>query len=1202
MSKNVGIYIHLILLIKLIILVDIALPNEVIGCGGFIKSQKDIDFSKVEVKLLTKTGALKDKTDCSPSNGYYFLPIYDKGEYLLKISPPPGWSFEPEEVKLNFDGQTDVCSLGKDVNFVFKGFGITGKVALASAGAKGVTVELKSEDGKDTRHTITDANGIFSFTPIIPGKYVVKASHSKWHFEKSEHTVVVESGNTVLADNSLVVSGFDVNGRFDTLGQLGKGVGVALFRNKQMVTSPRCGKQGLGSTSVSHNNPKYEYLTSCYTEVDAAGSYTFKDVRPGQYLLLPVIKENLKLNIKPQFIEIEVAKDTLEVKQEFKISGFSVTGKVLHSPGGSPINGATIKMNGQKVSTTNANGEFILENIASSGLYTIQVESEKLQFVEQQIQLQLTTATIAPIVPSAYEVCGNVMAKKSFKVGITKQESTFHTTVATNADSGLWCTFLPSGKFTVEVLTSDIDRSNGVQFFPVQKTVEVKNQPLNDVVFSQLRATLEGSLKCLADAPQPACSATQVTLHSLDANGQPTGQKQATQAQGGKYTFKNVLPGPYEITIPQSNLCFDSTRVLINVASASETAPQFIQHGYEVNIISSHRAIMKYAHSSATSTDNLKLLAGVNTFCVPISGSYSIKLEGCHLYDEQTLPSTFSTTNTNPIIINAVAHKVGVRVLSPESSVQNLNLLIESATLGKIQIKPTAEAHKVDGKYAFRYETHLKPDESLRITPTSDILLFEPQSKEIIGSNDCVDVAFNFIASKGLIINGKVIPAIKDAKITLSFPNNPELETQTAITTPNGDFKFGPISENLKYKLHGEKESYVFSDFNPSTNSFSIHKLCEIIVKVKDETGKGLGGVLVSLSGSESYRKNLITAEDGSINFHSLSPSQYFLRPMLKEFKFDPNSKMIDLKNGETVEVEMIGKRVAFSLFGAVTSLNGEPFADVNIEATADECSHHQEEATTEKNGKYRIRGLNPGCEYTIRVKDAGTSGNNVDRSIPTTRSVKIASADVQGVNFLAISPITFVDVTLRVTASSNDFYKSLRVIMYRKGAYDSPVYSQRLDTPLNPKSRYNPGIMVFFPRIPLDGKTYVVELKSTLSDKTYTYSVRSEQFVADTPSVYVELDFRPEVKSYEGDLNQNSISALVLVALVAIAFFKQDIAMAFLDFVWSKVNGIAQDIAQKQKTNAKNNQRKVEPINQKEIEQMAEQINNIKKKKTKKI
>lgn len=69
---------------------------------------------------LTKQGSLKDTTDCSPSNGYYFLPVYDKGDYILKISPPPGWSFEPEQINIAFDGQTDACSLGKDVNFVFK--------------------------------------------------------------------------------------------------------------------------------------------------------------------------------------------------------------------------------------------------------------------------------------------------------------------------------------------------------------------------------------------------------------------------------------------------------------------------------------------------------------------------------------------------------------------------------------------------------------------------------------------------------------------------------------------------------------------------------------------------------------------------------------------------------------------------------------------------------------------------------------------------------------------------------------------------------------------------------------------------------------------------------------------------------------------------------------------------------------------------
>lgn len=47
---------------------------------------------------------------------------------MVQVDPPRGWSFEPTEVLLNVDGSTDACSQGQDINFSFKGFGITGKV------------------------------------------------------------------------------------------------------------------------------------------------------------------------------------------------------------------------------------------------------------------------------------------------------------------------------------------------------------------------------------------------------------------------------------------------------------------------------------------------------------------------------------------------------------------------------------------------------------------------------------------------------------------------------------------------------------------------------------------------------------------------------------------------------------------------------------------------------------------------------------------------------------------------------------------------------------------------------------------------------------------------------------------------------------------------------------------------------------------
>ena len=37
---------------------------------------------------------------------------------------------EPTQVNINVDGQTDPCSKNEDINFFFKGFGLSGKVGF----------------------------------------------------------------------------------------------------------------------------------------------------------------------------------------------------------------------------------------------------------------------------------------------------------------------------------------------------------------------------------------------------------------------------------------------------------------------------------------------------------------------------------------------------------------------------------------------------------------------------------------------------------------------------------------------------------------------------------------------------------------------------------------------------------------------------------------------------------------------------------------------------------------------------------------------------------------------------------------------------------------------------------------------------------------------------------------------------------------
>lgn len=63
----------------------IAQAQDVVGCGGYIKSSSDIDLTKIQVGLYTERGTLKDSTDCAPTSGYFFIPVYSNGKYKLKV-------------------------------------------------------------------------------------------------------------------------------------------------------------------------------------------------------------------------------------------------------------------------------------------------------------------------------------------------------------------------------------------------------------------------------------------------------------------------------------------------------------------------------------------------------------------------------------------------------------------------------------------------------------------------------------------------------------------------------------------------------------------------------------------------------------------------------------------------------------------------------------------------------------------------------------------------------------------------------------------------------------------------------------------------------------------------------------------------------------------------------------------------------------
>lgn len=919
-------------------------------------------------------------------------------------------------------------------------------------------------------------------------------------------------------------------------------------------------------------------------------------MNPGNYLIIPRLETGApKVHITPEQIEIEVVKDTLAISDTFEVSGVTVAGRVLLTENGPGVENAKIIINGNHVATTNEKGLYELVNIKPNS-YTIQVEAKDLQFDDHIVRVTLSNPKIQDITVARFKICGQVVSDKIHTVSLTKQGSTYHTEVKSSGENGEFCTFIGAGKYLVEVLTSPEDKKEGIQFFPVRQTIEVSSGQVAGILFSQLRATVRGDIKCLPDAGT-TCDDLAVSLTPGDGDDVQFGEVTVT-AKNGKFLFTNVLPGTYQVSVLKPELCWESSSFQFVVKSSEEQIPLFRQIGYAITVIASHSIHMTYKYKPADPAtpqleEHLELIPGVNSLCVPKHGTYDVKYSGCHTFDENTAKS-ISTSSIVPITVNAEKHKQGIRILSEVSNAYSAVIEKDGEKIDDIRLKE--ESHKVDGYFSYRHDFYLKQGEKIKVIPSSGSMLFKPESKEIVGSNDCVEVAFNFIATKGLVLHGGTTPAIEDAKVVLSFPKNPEMVPLETVTDKKGEFKFGPIDSTIDIELTASKESYVFSEYDKSSNTFKAHKLCEIIVNVKDDQGNALGGVLLSLSGAESYRKNLITDEDGVMKFHSLTPSQYYIRPNLKEYKFEPSSKIIDLKDGDTVQVSIVGKRVAYSVFGVVKSLNGEPFSKVNILANAVEPCEGLEEAQSEFNGNYRIKGLTPGCSYIVKVKIDHTS-NNVDRSIPTQKQVEVGFEDIQDVNFIAMAPINTVDVIVRIVASANDYYRTLKIALYAKNS-DSPIYTEKVPSPLQPKLKINPGIMLYPPKLPLNNQQYYFEVTTTLSDKQYKYTLPPIEFTTNQSNFFFEIPFNPQIITGDNEINSNSLPALFLIALVGFVFFKQELALEILETVWLKVSNLVKDLFDKSKR-----QEVRHAIVDEDIDQLANSINSIKnKKKSKKI
>lgn len=152
---------------------------------------------------------------------------------------------------------------------------------------------------------------------------------------------------------------------------------------------------------------------------------------------------------------------------------------------------------------------------------------------------------------------------------------------------------------------------------------------------------------------------------------------------------------------------------------------------------------MKYTLDAAKPSESISkeisLAPGINSFCVDKFGQYNLKFSGCHTYDSTTTKS-FKTGIEHPMAVNAVKHRNGVRIVSDTRTTFKVLSEQENGEKHVITFAEAVDEQHGANQFVYRYNFDLKQNEKLTLTPQGETVLFAPQSKEISGAADCIEV------------------------------------------------------------------------------------------------------------------------------------------------------------------------------------------------------------------------------------------------------------------------------------------------------------------------------------------------------------------------------------------------------------------------------------------------------------------------------
>lgn len=1158
-----------------------AATETIHGCGGFVEASPDLakarkpsdpklDYSHITVELQTLDGLVKDKVQCAP-NGYYFLPVYDKGTFSLHVKGPPGWSWSPHHVSVVADHNG--CNNNEDINFLYTGFSLTGKVvgtvggpscaAHTGNGPSDVTVSLKPvthlQDPDRSVSVSTSHSGVFKFVNLIPGIYQLHADHPKLNVQmKGDPHVELGFGNVNIGE-FFFVPGYNVEGSVVSQGNPVLGVHVYLFSDD--VTEVPCA-QGAGSLPSSGQ-------ALCHVISDANGKFIFSSLPCGKYKLVPFYRgENTVFDVSPASIEVDIGHNNMFLAEPFKVTGFSVGGRVVDSQGDG-VEGVEILINDLLKAVTDVNGFYKLDQVTSSQ-YTVKAQKPHYRFSTLDNFMVLPNiASLPEIVASDYDLCGSIMVDSSThpgkrQVALTHGPATVKAQTKWVDEQGSFCFEVPPGEYRLSPITSPAERLSGLVFSPEYIDVLV-SKPIFDVILTQAQVRVSGFVTCIGKCDSKVSISLAPFVPGTKSMDLSRMQKTSLGSDMNTFVFDKVLPGKYQLNIRHAPLvqvpglsddwCWEESSFEQDVGTTDLTNVQFTQKGYWMSMHSTHSAEASISQPNGDAL-SIQVEKGWHQVCLEQSGIHKLHiLKSCTSFG--LFPFEFDTSNPAPLQL--VGQKF---ILSGKLIIQGAADMDEQLA-GAIVVLVWRDdgsfadsnnrlrlANDADGSHILEYDHWAGIGDKLTFIPRdvrginghtqSDIglpstkqFLFYPKENHVhVELDGCQPPIPVFVGRPGLYFEGSVTPPLEGVSISVVVDGDSidgSLKkgdvAKTLLTEKDGSYVAGPLYDDVKYVVEAAKDGYHCKSLD--SHSFACQKLGQIVVSIVPGEGAEdqLPSILLSLSGDGGFRRNAIASSGEAFVFEGLFPGNFFLRPLLKEYSFSPASLAIDLESGSVVELSFSAYRISFSVHGTVMSLTRRPEEGISLEARS-ESKGYYEETITDSEGRYRLRGLLPDTAYTVKVvlKDTKEGVSKIERASPSSYTLQVGANDTTAVDFVVFHQPHMTIIT--GTAEGAGLVKWQQHLTVRvMSAGDNAKIERVIPLPLS----------YFFEIQGLPRGKYSVQLMLELSGKTHKFESESVDIdLEQHPQVHIgSLRFSVQERHQKQDLASAPVLPLLIGLLV---------------------------------------------------------------------